>query len=195
MPRYLMPVAGLLACLALSITLSPCTALGGQLTAIPEGVQAELSLADLDDRQHTVEEFRGQVVLVNFWAGWCMPCIQEMPSILRLQEAMRGRPFAVIGVNVAEGKRRVQTLVRQLDLDFLILLDRDGSEFRRWGAEVLPTTYILDSDGRPRYVALGPLDWDAPDIVATLQELLPRPPAPHQADHIGDRAPTAVARH
>ncbi|MCG6965664.1 MAG: TlpA family protein disulfide reductase [Chromatiaceae bacterium] len=162
--------------LALAVVLVAHTALGEGLTAVPDGLQAELSLPDLHGEQRSLVEFRGQVVLLSFWASWCTPCIQEMPSIQRLQQRLHGRPFAVLGVNVGERERRVQTVARQLGLDFPVLLDRDSSEFKRWGGEVLPTSYVLDSAGAARFVALGPLDWDAADVVDTLKALLPPSP-------------------
>ena len=162
---------------AMSITLSALTVQAGELRELPDGLQAELSLPDLHGEQRSLVEFRGQVVLLSFWASWCTPCIQEMPSIQRLQQRLHGRPFAVLGVNVGERERRVQTVARQLGLDFPVLLDRDSSEFKRWGGEMLPTSYVLDSDGAARFVALGPLDWDAADVVDTLKALLP--PSPH----------------
>ncbi|MGB5494194.1 MAG: TlpA disulfide reductase family protein [Sedimenticolaceae bacterium] len=147
----------------------------GELSEAPDASTLELSLPDLSGQPRGLDEFAGKVVLVNFWASWCRPCIEEMPTIQRLAEAMHDRPFAVIGVNVGETRRRVQTAVKRLGIDFPVLLDKDNAVFRRWGATVLPSAYVLGRDGRIRFVARGPLEWDRVDIVETLRELADQP--------------------
>jgi thiol-disulfide isomerase/thioredoxin len=162
----------LLLVLGLCATAWPLAALGGGLSAVEPGLQrAGLILPDLAGELRHLDELRGQVVVVNFWASWCLPCVQEMPSLQRLAEAMRGKPFALIGVNVAEGELRVKAAVRRLGIGFPVLLDRDSGAFERWGAGVLPTTYVLDPEGVVRYVGRGPMEWDAPHIIQTLADL------------------------
>jgi thiol-disulfide isomerase/thioredoxin len=112
------------------------------------------------------------VVLINFWATWCPPCLEEMPSIQRLAERMRGRPFAVAAVNVAEAERRVAHSVRQMGLEFPVLLDADGAVFKAWGGKGLPTSVLIDRSGALRYVGLGPLEWDGLEAVTAVEDLL-----------------------
>ena len=162
----------------LFLLLIPPAAQPGELSAQTGEPHPELRLPDLAGQQHGLEELRGNVVLVNFWASWCTPCMEEMPSIGRLLQRMQGRPFAVLGVNVGEGERRVQTIARRLNLGFTVLLDRDGTAFKRWGATVLPTTYVIDPVGIVRQVGRGPLAWDDADIMAMLERLLPEPSNP-----------------
>jgi peroxiredoxin len=95
-----------------------------------------------------------------------------MPSIQRLAEQMSDKPFAVIGVNVAENARRVQATAARLGLAFPVLLDKDSAVFDGWGATVLPTTYLLDPTGRMRYVGRGPLEWDGVEAVTLIEELM-----------------------
>lgn len=168
-------VRGLIAApLACWLTCAPLprTALAGELSERPDRPPMSLMLPDLEGRQRSLEEFAGKVVLVNFWASWCPPCVLEMPSILRLQRALRGRPFDVVGVNVAEGERRARAAARRLGLDFTILVDRDGEAFAHHGGHVLPTTYLLDQQGRVRYAAVGPLEWDDEEVVELVGRLL-----------------------
>jgi thiol-disulfide isomerase/thioredoxin len=134
----------------------------------------DLRLPDLEGRERQLDAYRGQVVLVNFWASWCTPCVTEMPSIQRLAEALRGKPFAVIGVNVAEGQGRAQMAARQMGITFPVLLDEDSAVFNRWGATVLPTTFLLDRDGVVRYLGRGPLEWDGVEAMALIERLLAR---------------------
>jgi peroxiredoxin len=80
--------------------------------------------------------------------------------------------FAVIGVNVSDSKLRARTMVQRLGLDFPILLDEQGETFKSWGATVLPTTYVLDGNGVPRYVGRGPLEWDGVEALGLIKGLL-----------------------
>lgn len=168
-PKHRAPTRVLPICICLlSLVLS---ANGGELSAVKEAPRAGLLLPDLEGRLHDLGELGGKVVMVNFWASWCTPCIEEMPSIQRLADAMRGKPFVVIGVNVAEGELRVKTMVRRLGIGFPVLLDKDSAVFHRWGATVLPTTYLLDGEGTIRYVGRGPLEWDEADVIDMLAGL------------------------
>jgi peroxiredoxin len=156
--------------------LSPLPAPAGELSEVPAALPPGFNLPDLSGQQRNLDEFAGKVLLVNFWASWCRPCIEEVPSIRRLIDAMGEKYFAVIGVNVGEAERRVQATVKRLRMEFPILLDKDSAAFRGWGANVLPTAYVLDRSGRVRYVGRGPVEWDRVDIVDMLVQLAEQPP-------------------
>ena len=156
--------------------LYPLSGQAGELSEVPVAQQFELNLPDLSGQQRNLDEFAGKVLLVNFWASWCRPCIEEVPGIRRLMEAMADVPFAVIGVNVGESERRVQTMVERLRMEYPILLDKDSAAFKGWGATVLPTAYVLDRSGRVRYVGRGPVEWDRVDIIDMLRQLAEQPP-------------------
>jgi thiol-disulfide isomerase/thioredoxin len=144
----------------------------GQLDEVHASAPLEATLPDLTGRQRRLDELRGKVVLVNFWASWCTPCLTEMPSIQRLEDVLHDERFAVIGVNVSESKLRVRAMAQRLGLDFPILLDEQGETFKSWGATVLPTTYVLDGDGVPRYAGRGPLEWDGVEALGVIKGLL-----------------------
>jgi hypothetical protein len=95
-----------------------------------------------------------------------------MPSIQRLAEHLRGRPFAVVTVNVGEVDRRAAGAMTRLGLDFPILLDADASTFRAWGGKGLPTSALIDREGVLRYLGLGPLEWDDAEVVEAVEGLL-----------------------
>jgi len=156
--------------------LYPLSGPAGELSEVAVAQQFELNLPDLSGQQRNLDEFAGKVLLVNFWASWCRPCIEEVPGILRLMESMADAPFAVIGVNVGEAERRVQATVKRLHMEFPILLDKDSTSFKGWGANVLPTAYVLDGSGRVRYVGHGPVEWDRDDMVNLLMQLAEQPP-------------------
>jgi thiol-disulfide isomerase/thioredoxin len=160
--------------LAAAALLLWCAAAGAQLPSWSGGPTPPLRLSDVDGREHALEAYRGKVVLVNFWATWCEPCRDEMPSIERLRRSLQGRPFAVLAVNLAEPAPRVQHFLREVTLGFPVLLDSDAAAARTWKAKQLPATFIVGPDGRIRYSYIGELDWSRDAVRRTIVALLPR---------------------
>lgn len=113
------------------------------------------------------------MVLINFWATWCEPCREEMPSIRKLRDALAGKPFAVLAVNLAEPEARIQRFMQQTPLDFPVLLDRDTNVAKAWKARILPATFIVGPDGTIRYHYLGELDWSQDNVRRLITGLLP----------------------
>lgn len=144
-----------------------------ELKAWNDGATPALTLKDLDGREHRLADYRGKVVVVNFWATWCDPCREEMPAFNRLKAKMGDARFAIVAVNMAEGEGRIGEFLKRVSVDFPILLDRDGAVSKAWRVRVLPYTVVLGPDARIRYTALGELDWDAPEIEMKLRQLLP----------------------
>jgi len=138
------------------------------------GATPALRLQDLEGRAHALEAYRGKVVLVNFWATWCEPCKEEMPSIEKLRRSLADRPFAVLAVNLAEPEPRIRAFLEKVPLGFPVLLDRDATAAKAWKARMLPATYILGPDGRIRYSYIGELDWSREPVQRQIAELLPR---------------------
>jgi peroxiredoxin len=140
------------------------------------GPAPALWLNDLDGRTHRLTDYRGKVVLINFWATWCAPCRDEMPSIQSLQRKLAGRPFVVLAVNLDEPESRIRKFLSQMKLDFAILLDPGKVAARAWNARILPASFVIGADGRVRYTVVGELVWDNEDVVARIAELLPSRP-------------------
>jgi len=136
-----------------------------------------LRLEDLQGQSHSLDGFRGKVVLINFWASWCGPCIEEIPSLRELYRRMAGEPFEILAVNVKEGRFKVHKFSRLVEMPFPILLDPDGEAFAAWDAQVLPTSFLIDSQGRVREEIHGRLDWAPDEVVETIRALLPAPAA------------------
>jgi cytochrome c biogenesis protein CcmG, thiol:disulfide interchange protein DsbE len=134
----------------------------------------ELALKDLQGREHRLSDYRGKVVVLNFWATWCEPCREEMPSMQRLQERLAGKPFAILAVDFGEGEPRVRAFLEKLPLKFTILLDRDGGVARAWRVRVLPVSFVIDPDQRIRYSVVGDAEWDSPAVEQAVRGLLPR---------------------
>ncbi|HZP92475.1 MAG TPA: TlpA disulfide reductase family protein [Burkholderiales bacterium] len=138
------------------------------------GEPPPLVLKDLDGRKHDLAQYRGKVVVLNFWATWCGPCVQEMPSLQRLAEKLAKEPFALIAVNFGESENTVRPFLRKLGLKFPVLLDKDMSASSLWVDKGLPTTFVIDPRQKIRYQVLGDLQWDAPEIETRIRELLPK---------------------
>ena len=160
----------------LAVILSCCATLAAaqQLRPWSGGATPPLALQDLDGRSHRLEDYRGKVVLVNFWATWCDPCRAEMPAMNKLRASLAGRPFAVLAVNLAESESRIRRFMEQVPLDFPVLLDRDSGAAKAWKARVLPVSFVLDAGGRIRYSALGEIDWAQDGVRKTILALMPR---------------------
>jgi len=131
-----------------------------------------LELASLDGKPQRLADFRGRVVLVNFWATWCAPCLEEMPSIERLRRSLDERSFAVLAVNVGEGPRVAGDFAGKMGLGFNFLLDRDMKTSKAWGARVLPATFIVDPQGKVRYSYYGAIDWSRADVRDAISRLI-----------------------
>jgi len=137
------------------------------------GPTPPLELKDLAGATHRLEDYRGKVVLLNFWATWCAPCLSEMPSIERLKKRLAGRPFVVLAVNVDEPESRIAKFLQQTPLDFPVLPDPGARITKSWKVRILPATFLVGRDGRIRYTVTGELDWANEQVVSLVAELLP----------------------
>ena len=102
-----------------------------------------------------LQEQRGQVVMVNFWATWCGPCRQEMPHLNRLYDKYRAAGFVLLGVNIDDDPRAAADLAAKLGLRFPVLLDTDKKVSRAYDMSAMPATLLIDRDGRVRYIHRG----------------------------------------
>jgi len=137
------------------------------------GPTPALTLKDLEGGSHRLSDYRGKVILVNFWATWCGPCRDEMPSIQELKNKLAGKPFVVLAVNLDEPESRIRKFLSQMKLDFIILLDPERKAARAWGARILPASYVIGPDGRIRYSLIGEINWGHDIVVSRISELLP----------------------
>ena len=123
------------------------------------GATPALELKDLQEATHTLAAYRGKVVVLNFWATWCEPCRDEMPSFNKLRRSLEDKPVAMLAVNIGEGEPRIAEFLRKVPVDFPVLLDRDAKVSRAWNVRLMPTTFIIGTDGRVRYTFAGERDW------------------------------------
>ena len=143
------------------------------LKAWTGGPPPALEIRDLDGRLHRLADYRGRVVLINFWATWCGPCRDEMPSIQRLKEKLAGRPFTVLAVNLDEPESRIRKFLSEMKVDFTILLDTDRMVARAWDARILPASFLVGPGGRIHYSLVGEFEWDHELVVDRVREMLP----------------------
>ncbi|MBT8119701.1 MAG: TlpA family protein disulfide reductase [Gammaproteobacteria bacterium] len=131
-----------------------------------------IELTDTDDASHRLHDYRGKVVVLNFWATWCPPCVEEIPSLGRLQRAFSNDDLVVLSIDIGESREDVESFLQKIPADFPVLLDPDGSTVKQWKIIAFPTTFIIDRKGIIKLAYFGGLEWDKPDVIRQLQELV-----------------------
>lgn len=121
----------------------------------PASLAPDFTLHAMGGSNLRLQEQRGQVVMVNFWATWCGPCRQEMPHLNRLYEKYRASGFVLLGVNVDDDTRNAADVAAKLGLKFPVLLDTDKKVSRQYELSTMPSTVLIDRDGKVRYVHRG----------------------------------------
>lgn len=143
-----------------------------ELKLLPQRDAPSLSLPSLTGGNVDLKALRGSVVLVNFWAVWCPPCRKEMPSMNRLMAKMAGKPFTILGVNEGETPEEIHAFLKQIPVNFPILLDAEGEHLKPWQVFAFPTSYVVDKQGRLRLGLFGSIEWDSVDAISQLDKLL-----------------------
>jgi peroxiredoxin len=133
-----------------------------------------LELTDAGGRRHRLADYQGKVVLLNFWATWCEPCRDELPTIERLRAALAGKPFVVLAVQMGGSARTAQDTAERLGLRFPLLLDRDSAATAAWAVKTLPTSFLIGPDGAIAFHHVGELDWSSERERRRVEALLPR---------------------
>ena len=172
---------GLLACcaaLVLALTATPALAQTGFEVQSWPVHQAAPAIAGLDavDKPVALASLKGQALMINFWASWCEPCREEMPSLSRLATSHAGT-LQVLAVNFKESPATVQRFKDSTGLDIPVLRDPDGALARAWGIRVFPSTVLIGADGRVHSVVRGALDWNNEAATRLVRPLLPGAPS------------------
>jgi thiol-disulfide isomerase/thioredoxin len=134
----------------------------------------DFSLPDMDGELHTLQDYRGKVVLINFWATWCPPCRREMPALEQLYSKFVDQAFAVLAVNQWEDADHVFAYMGDLNVipSFPILFDPESKVSADFGVKGLPTSFLLDKQGRVIFRAVGGRAFDHPEVEQTIRNLL-----------------------
>ncbi len=131
----------------------------------------DFELTDINEEIHRLSDYRGKVVVVNFWATWCPPCRFELPSMERLWQAAKKEDVIMLGINVGEDADTIFTFTTDYPVSFPLLMDRDSSVTKRYKVLGIPTSYIIDPKGYIVYRAVGTREWDEKMLIRTIHEL------------------------
>ncbi len=142
------------------------------LTAIPSRPLApSFNLPDDEGEMHALSDYKGKVVIINFWATWCPPCRAELPSMNKAWEKLKDHDVQMLAVNVGEDEDTVFAFTGEQEINFQILLDESGEIINLWPVRGLPTTFVLDKEGRVVYRAVGGRDWNSDEIINIIKKL------------------------
>ncbi|MDX1765127.1 MAG: TlpA disulfide reductase family protein [bacterium] len=133
----------------------------------------DIVVQQLDGQEVRLSDYRGNVVFLNFWATWCPPCREEMPSMERLHAAMKGRPFVMLAVSVDSDRDMVERFNKMFPYSFPILWDSTQKASLQYQTTGVPETFIIAPDGTLVYKVIGPDDWSTPENFSALEKLLP----------------------
>jgi thiol-disulfide isomerase/thioredoxin len=141
--------------------------------AIEGAAAPDFTVKDLAGQEVKLSALKGKVVFVNFWATWCPPCREEMPSMVKLNQAMAGKQFQMMAISIDEGgKEAVASYFKKSGITLPAFLDSDGAVSSSYGTTGVPETFIVDKTGIIRKKVVGGMDWSSPDVSAYLDELL-----------------------
>lgn len=140
--------------------------------AVEGSAAPDFTVKDLDGKDVTLSSLKGSVVLVNFWATWCPPCKEEIPSMIKLNKAMTGKAFRMLAISIDDGGKNAVTDFFKGSRDLPCYLDADTRISQLYGTTGVPETFIVDKQGIIQKKIVGGMDWSAPDVVAYMDELL-----------------------
>ena len=156
---------------------SPIASAGQALTTINNELifRPELALVNMQGERRHLEDYKGSVLLVNFWATWCPPCVKELPSIATARKLLSDEAFEVLAINVGEDKVQIERFLRTRlggVSNLEVLIDDNLVAVKDWKVRALPTTYIVDHTGRVVYSATGEHDFSDSAVIDKIRELI-----------------------
>jgi thiol-disulfide isomerase/thioredoxin len=133
----------------------------------------DFTLESLDGKKVSLSSYKGSFVFLNFWATWCPPCRSEMPAMQALYEKLKSKGFVIVAVDVGEQAPVVRDYMKKNKFTFPVLLDTTGQVGGLYGAQSIPTTYLVDREGRILSRGIGAQwKWDSPEMIALFEKLL-----------------------
>jgi peroxiredoxin len=150
------------------------------MTKVPPKAAPDFTLPNADGQQVSLQQYRGKVVFLNFWATWCIPCREEMPALERLHQTYQAQDLAVISIDLKETAEQVKAFFEKHSLSFPALLDQNGSVFRDYLVAGMPTTYLIGRDGTLLARGIGGRDWTRAEAQQLIKELIKPTPVAAQ---------------
>ncbi|MBN8549054.1 MAG: TlpA family protein disulfide reductase [Deltaproteobacteria bacterium] len=162
--------------------LSSCTR-SSETGLNPGDLAPDFKLPGLDSREYSLSSFRGKVVLLNFWASWCGPCVSEMPALQRLHDQFKDQGFSVVAVGIDDEPGALEEFRQKFGLSFPVLVDTTGVTKSGYKTTGVPESFIIDAAGRmvmfpdpadkqPVVRITGPREWDSPNVLSRIRALL-----------------------
>jgi cytochrome c biogenesis protein CcmG/thiol:disulfide interchange protein DsbE len=124
-----------------------------------------------NDHKITLSEFRGQVVVLNFWGSWCAPCIEETPSLVQMQARLKKNGVTILGVSIDSDDEAYHKFLKQYAVNFVTVRDDAQKSATTYGTFRWPETYVIDRSGVVRRKFIGPVNWNSPEITDYLSKL------------------------
>jgi peroxiredoxin len=131
----------------------------------------DFELLDITGTLHTLADYRGKILVINFWAMWCAPCLQEMPSLQRAWSQLQHDNIQILSINIGDGEAELSAFVKVFQVDFPVLMDKALGLTQTWSVTALPTTFVLDARGYVVYTVLGERPWDNPTILEQIRHV------------------------
>jgi len=131
----------------------------------------DFSLTDLNGNKVSLKDYQGKVIMLNFWATWCPPCREEMPSMEEMNREMKGKNFVMLAVNVQEKESTVKSFVDKFKYTFPVIIDEKAEAAARYQIRSIPTTYIIDTKGKIAGAYIGGRDWNTAEVIRVFSEL------------------------
>lgn len=154
--------------LAATLLTSACVS-GSRPTRIGTAAR-EFTVRD-SERTVSLNQFRGQVVILNFWATWCPPCVEELPSMIAMQDRVRAKGIVVLGVSIDVDNDAYHRFLKLRNVNFLTVRDPEQKVAGLYGTTGWPETYIIDRQGVLRRKFVGAVDWNSPEVIDFLNKL------------------------
>lgn len=175
MKRFLLFFA--LSCAVAAMTITGCNKKSGAPTHNKSAVESkpapDITVKSINNESLTLSSLKGKVVLLNFWATWCPPCREEIPSMMKLNSAMAGKPFQMVAISIDEGgKKAVDDFFKESRFSLPTYLDPETAAAKVYGITGVPETFIIDKQGIIVKKVIGPMDWSSSEALSFLEGLM-----------------------
>ena len=142
------------------------------LVEVTPRMASDFTLTDIAQHSLSLSEKNGKVILLNFWASWCPPCVKEIPSMNRLAQSFQPEQFEIVSVNFKETSQTIRDFLAQVHVDFPVLVDIDGKVSADYEIFSFPSSFLIDTNGRIRYSVNAAIEWDEPQVQTVIEQLI-----------------------